>query len=87
MFFLALLRRFADRIAGAAMPNAENTPEYLAFRKMQVDEAALIEALPDGQVSERERVLLNRLRESLGISTADAEAIERELRKGGTAKA
>ena len=82
VFFLAPLQRFAERVASAAMPNTENTPEYAMFRKLQVYEAALIEALPDGNISERERDLLDRLRDSLGISTADADAIERELQEG-----
>ena len=64
------------------MPNTQNTPEYAAFRKLQVYEAALSEALPDGNISERERELLNRLRNSLGISVVDADAIEGELQKG-----
>jgi len=79
VFFLVPLQRFAERVAGAAMPNTENTQEYAMFRKMQVYEAALTEALPDGNISERERELLNRLRDSLGISKSDAEAIEGEL--------
>lgn len=79
VFFLAPLQRVAERVASAAMPNTENTPEYAAYRKMQVYEAAVAEALPDGNISERERALLNSLRDSLGISTADAEALEREL--------
>lgn len=83
-FFLTPLQRFADRLAAAAMPNTENTPEYEAFRKMQVYEAALADALPDGRISDRERILLERLRDSLGISIADADAIERELRRGQT---
>lgn len=81
VFFLTPLQRFAERVASAAMPNTENTPEYAMFRKLQVYEAALTEALPDGRISDRERDLLDRLRESLGISTADADAIERELRE------
>ena len=79
VFFLVPLQRFAERVAGAAMPNTENTPEYAAHRKMQVYEAAVAEAVPDGIISERERVLLNRLRDSLEISSADAETLEREL--------
>jgi len=79
VFFLTPLQRLAERVASAAMPNTENTPEYAAYRKMQVYEAAVSEALPDGNISERERALLNSLRDSLGISTADAEALEREL--------
>lgn len=79
MFFLAPLQRLADRVASAAMPNTRNTPEYTAFRKMQVYEHALAEAQYEGGVSAKERRLLERLRESLGISQADAESIEREL--------
>ena len=82
VFFLAPLQRFAERVASVAMPNTENTPEYAMFRKLQVYEAALTEALPDGDISERERELLNRLRDSLGISVSDADAIEGELQKG-----
>jgi hypothetical protein len=84
VFFLVPLQRFAERVASVAMPNTENTPEYAMFRKLQVYEAALTEALPDGSISERERELLNRLRDSLGISIADADAIERELQEGHT---
>ena len=79
MFFLAPLQRFAERVAATAMPNTENTPEYTTFRKMQVYETAVAEAREGGGISAKERSLLNRLRESLGISECDASAIEREL--------
>jgi hypothetical protein len=61
------------------MPNTENTPEYAAFRKMQVYEEAVSEARFEDGISERERALLVRLRDSLGISESDADAIEGEL--------
>lgn len=79
IFFLAPLQRFADRIASSAMPNTQNTPEYAMFRKMQVYEEAILEAQVDGGISDKERALLVRLRDSLGISEADAETIEGEL--------
>lgn len=79
MFFLAPLQRFAERVATVAMPNTQNTPEYAAFRKMQVYEAALAEAQHEDGISDRERALLVRLRDSLGISASDAQAIEEEL--------
>lgn len=82
IFFLTPLQHFAERVAASAMPNTKNTPEYVAFRKMQVYETALIDALGEGGISARERALLGHLRESLGISAADADAIERELRLG-----
>jgi len=79
MFFLAPLQRFAERVAATAMPDTENTPEYAAFRKMQVYETAVAEAREGGGISAKERSLLNRLRDSLGISEHDAATIEREL--------
>lgn len=86
VFFLAPLQRLAERVASAAMPNTKSTPEYLAFRKMQVYEAAVGEALQEGGISKKERSLLGHLRESLGISAEDAEAIERELTGQQTVK-
>jgi len=73
------LQGFAERVAAAAMPNTLNTPDYKADRKRQVYEAAVAEALQDGGLSEKERSLLNRLRDSLDISPADAEKLERDL--------
>ena len=78
IFFLAPLQRFATRVSEALMPNTNNTPEYAAYKKLQVYEAALEDALPGG-ISDKERALLNHLRESLGIARADAEAMERDL--------
>jgi hypothetical protein len=49
---------------------------------MQVYEAALVEAQQEGGISDKERSLLNRLRDSLGISLTDAETLERELLAG-----
>ena len=79
VFVLTPLQRFAERVASVAMPNTKNTPEYTSFRKMQVYEEALNEAQIEEGVSEKERALLVRLRDSLGISESDAEAIEGEL--------
>jgi hypothetical protein len=79
MFFLTPLQQFAERVASVAMPNTENTPTYAAFRKMQVYEAALAEAQHEDGISDRERALLNSLRDSLDISASDARAIEAEL--------
>ncbi|CAN5255492.1 hypothetical protein BH24PSE2_BH24PSE2_08000 [soil metagenome] len=80
IFFLAPLQRFAERVASSAMPNTENTPEYVAYRKMQVYEAALSDVLDEGGISPKERALLKTLHESLGISATDAEAIENDVK-------
>jgi hypothetical protein len=82
VFLLAPLQRFAERVAAVAMPNTENTPEYVAFRKMQVYESAVSDALQEGGISQKERALLVHLRDSLGISEADAQAIEYGLQQG-----
>ena len=82
VFFLAPLQRFAERVAQAAMPGTRNTPEYAAFRKLQVYEAALVDAFREGGITEKERSLLNRLRDSLAIPPADAAALERDLAEG-----
>jgi len=82
VFFLAPLQRFAEGVASVAMPNTKNTPEYTAFRKMQVYEEAVAEAHYEGGISEKERALLVRLRDSLGISESDADTIEGELQAG-----
>ena len=82
VFFLAPLQRFAERVATVAMPNTQNTPEYASYRKMQVYESAVAEAKADGGISDKERKLLNHLRDSLGISPVDAESLERDLQTG-----
>ncbi len=79
VFFLSPLQRLAERVASTTMPGTKNTPEYAAFRKMQVYEEAVSEAHLQGGISEKERSLLARLRDSLGISESDAEAIEHAL--------
>jgi len=78
IFFLAPLQRFGERVSRAAMPHTRNTPEYASYRKIQVYEAALQDALPGG-ISEKERTLLNHLRDSLGIASGDAATLEKDL--------
>ena len=79
VFLLTPLQRFAERVASVAMPNTENTPEYAAYRKMQVYESALADALLEGGISDKERSLLNTLRDTLGISSIDAATLEGDL--------
>jgi hypothetical protein len=81
MFLLASLQRLADRVANRAMPNTTDAPAYVAYRKLQVYEAALVDALEGGDISAKERALLARLCESLGIAEADAAALESDLRR------
>lgn len=73
------LQGFAERVAAAAMPNTQDTPDYKAGRKREVYAAAVAEAQQDGGISDKERSLLKLLRDSLDISPADAETLECEL--------
>jgi len=81
VYFLAPLQRLAERFANRAMPETVNSPEYRAFRKLQVYEAALAEALRGEDISAKERAILASLRESLGVSADDARSIENDLRE------
>lgn len=79
VLFLKPLQAFAERVVSALMPNTRNTAEYRASRKLLVYEEAVAEAHLDGGISDKERSLLVRLRDSLGISEGDAAAIERKI--------
>jgi hypothetical protein len=76
LLLLPPIKRFAERVASKAMPNTHNTPEYESERKKHVYEEAIIEAMAVDGISDKERSLLARLRDSLGISEADALTIE-----------
>ena len=82
VLFLVPLQHFAERVAGTAMPHTHDTAAYIAaytaFRKLQVYEATVADALPGG-ISDKEHALLRRLQDSLGISAVDAAAVERDL--------
>lgn len=80
VFFMAPLQRFAERVAAAAVPHTAESPAYAAFRKLKAYEAAVADLLADQVISDRERALLERLRDSLGILPADAEAVEKDLK-------
>jgi hypothetical protein len=79
LMLLALrpLERAADRLANAAMPHVRDDAEYRTVRKREVYRATVEGALTDGAVSDRERDMLVRLQDQLGLSGTEARAIER----------
>lgn len=77
LFALRPLERLSHRVADAAMPGVHATPEYAAFRKLEVYQAAL-EAALDGGISPKERRTLDALRTKLGIAASDAALVERD---------
>lgn len=76
VFFLDPIQRAAERLSNAAMPNTVDTPEYEAFRKLQVYDSAIRAALEDGHISVRQRRVLNSMIETMGIDPAVAERME-----------
>ena len=87
VFVLAPLQRSAEGFADQAMPSVTNTAEYKNFRKLQIHGEAVAESMHDGKFSPVERVVLNRLRQQLGLSDEEAAAFEQELGMTGVALA
>jgi hypothetical protein len=79
LFALRPIERAIDRMADRAMPRTTGTPEYLAQRKHEIYRAALEDAMRDGVVSAKERALLLRLAENLGLSGDESTRIERNV--------
>ncbi len=81
---LAVLRpiqRLALRMTNRLMHSVQNSPEYLGVRRLVVYRAALEGVVEDGLVTDKERRILDHLRDDLGISPGEAVALERELKQ------
>lgn len=78
-------QRLAERFVSAVMPGVRPSAEYLDHRRVVVFRGALESAVAGGTVSERERGILARLKQDLGISDEEAAAIERSVREEMTA--
>jgi hypothetical protein len=81
LFGLDHIRHFAGKVAHEAMPGVSPTPEYVAYRKLEVYRSAFEGLYADTQLSEKERVTLEKLRVKLGIQPADAQTLEAEIRE------
>ncbi len=81
LFALAPVQRLAERMVDAALPQVSPTPEYLTFRKFEVYKETLQSLLADGVLTEKERTTLKQLRQRVGITDADAEHMEQEVRR------
>jgi hypothetical protein len=79
LIVLRPMQRLALSITNRLMHSVQNTPEYLGVRRLVVYRAALEEVVEDGLVTDKERRILNHLRDDLGISQAEAVALEKEL--------
>jgi hypothetical protein len=81
LIVLRPLQRLALRMTDSVMRSVQNTPEYLDVRKVEVYRAALDGAVEDGIITDKERSILDSLRDSLGISPAEAVEMEDDLKR------
>lgn len=79
VFMLAPLQRSAEKLANAALPAVQDTPEYRTYRQLQIYGEALAEARSRGPITPVGRLALEKLRESLGLDEADAAELEAGL--------
>lgn len=73
------LEKAATRVADAAAPRVQATPDYISVRKSEVYKAALEGAMQDGTMTDRERNVLTRLQLELGIANAEARSLEHQM--------
>jgi len=79
LIVLRPMQRLALSITNRLMHSVQNTPEYLEVRRLEVYRAALEGVVEDGLVTDKERRILDHLRDDLSISPAEAVALEKEL--------
>lgn len=80
LFALHPVQRAAERVADVAMPRTTGTPEYLAYKKLEVYRAAVESAHEAaGGIDATQRAVLDRLRGKLGLRDDDAVAMESEV--------
>lgn len=79
VFALAPLQRSAERLADAALPKVQDTPEYRAYRRLQIYGEAFAEARSAGAITPPGRLALEKLRQSLELSREEAAELEGAL--------
>ncbi len=87
VFILSPLQRLAGRLGDVAMPGVEDTEAYRQERKREVYQASVEELLADGKITTKERRMLGRLQDELGLQGGEASRIEADVREavGGEA--
>lgn len=74
------LQRLAEAVAEGAMPEVNTSATYLTERRHEVYRDAIEGAFEDGRISDRERVILQKVQESLGVESEAASRIEAEVK-------
>jgi hypothetical protein len=70
------LQRFADRVANAALPNVQDSDDYIVHRKSEMYRAALEDAGPAANRTANDREFLAQLKDQLQISDQLAARLE-----------
>lgn len=85
--FFRRVEAAAQDVADVLMPGVEDTEEYREQRKLQVYRDAVEDAAGDEEVTEKERDVLDGLRENLGLDADVANSLERDVlgARGGDA--
>ncbi len=78
------LERMAGRFADAAMPDAKTPDQMTRSERVELFREQVELAWLDGVLRTKERMLLERLRDRLGIDTEDAARMESEAASGHT---
>jgi hypothetical protein len=81
LFAIRPVERAIDRMADRAMPKTTGSPDYIAYRKLEVYRAAVESEIETHGHDHEEHAVLERLRVKLGISREDADALQREARE------
>lgn len=83
LLFLVLhpVQRLADRVARRLFPARVDSDKYREFRRWETYRATFEDVSADGNVTQRERRVLDSLAKSLRLSAPDIRTIEREVRR------
>jgi hypothetical protein len=76
---LTPLHRWAEKISSRFVQGDMDAPDYASSRSLDVYIAAVEETVAFGNITKGHVALLDRLRESLGVSAEDARRLENEL--------
>lgn len=79
LFALTPLQRWAERTADRLLPTVEKTPSYEGQRKRDVYRDALAEAWSDGQITIKERRMLDAFAKQLALDRSEAAQLEVEV--------
>jgi hypothetical protein len=82
VFALAPLQHAAERVAAAAVPDARPTRELSLDHRARLYREQALAAWDDGSITRKERLMLDRLREGLGLSLEEASRLERDAMAG-----